>query len=84
MTPRREAKSPNSTLTVGSTPRRTQSMDRDRLFFRERSTTLPSYGRASVGSLEIPETEIPETEIPETEIPETEIIETEIPEKRLV
>ena len=55
MTPRREVKSPNSALTVGSTPRRTQSMDRDRLF-RDRSSTLPPYdGRASLSSPEIPE-----------------------------
>jgi len=44
MTPRREAKSPNSTLTVGSTPRRTQSMDRD---YCLRNRTSSYQGRLS-------------------------------------
>ena len=54
MTPRREAKSPNATPSVGSTPRRTQSLDTDS--YRRRSSTLPFHrDRTSVSSPEIPE-----------------------------
>ena len=52
MTPKRELKSPNAILSVGSTPRRAKSMDSN--YSRDRSFTLPStHGTISPGTPEI-------------------------------
>lgn len=61
MTPRREVKSPNSTLSAGGTPRRTQSLDDHDNTFRNRSSS--HHGHILFGSTEIPEERQVYTEI---------------------